>query len=557
MRKVREVLRLKFECGRTHRQISASCGIALGSVTDYVGRAAAAGVTWEEARALSDAEVEARLFRHVGRNEPPARTPIDFGWVHRELTKVAVTMQLLWLEYSEASLARKEPARPYQYSQFCELYTVWRGSLALSLRQVQRAGEKLFVDYSGKRPYIIDATTGEARAVELYVAVLGASSYTFAEATLTQQKEEFAASTVRAFEYFGAAPGVLVPDQLRSAVSGPDRYEPDINPTYLEMAQHYGVAVIPARPRKPKDKAKVENGVLIVQRWILACLRNRTFFSLEELNVAIAELLEKLNTRPFKKLEGCRRSAFEAIDRPAMRPLPPTRYEFADWTKERVPPDYHVPFDDRFYSVPHMLVGVRVELRTTVSTVEVLHASERVASHVRSYAAPGTLVTRDEHKPERHRAVRTLPPERMLAWATSIGPSVARVVELMLARYPHPEQAHRASLGMVRCAERFGALRAEAACARALAVAGSDGPTRKYIETILQRGFDSAPMPTVTDDAPPSLVHGNIRGGDYYDKEETRDHRRDDSEVDRNEAADDGVGATRVARDGTGQSAII
>jgi transposase len=317
MRKIREVLRLKNELGLGHRAIAASCAIAKGSVCDYLKRAAKAGLTWEQARELSDAEVESRLFRHIDRNEPNARVPIDFVWVHRELRRAGVTLQLLWLEYQE-STARAGGGRgsAYQYSQFCDLYASFRSRLEPSMRQVHRAGEKAFVDYSGKKPHIVDRETGEVIEVELFVMVLGASNYTYAEATRTQKLGDFVASNVRAFAYLGCVPEVLVPDQLRSAVSGPHRYDPDVNPTYLEMAQHYGVAIIPARPRKPKDKAKVEVGVQIAQRWILACLRNRTFFSLDELNAAIAELLERLNGRRFQKLDGCRRSAFESIDRP-------------------------------------------------------------------------------------------------------------------------------------------------------------------------------------------------------------------------------------------------
>jgi transposase len=331
MRQIREVLRLKFERGLSHRGISASTGISKGSVADYLDRAAQAGLSWEQARELDDTEVEHRLFKLVGRNEPPARAAIDLNWVHRELRKTGVTLQLLWMEYRDAVAALRPETTAYQYSQFCDLYAAFRSRVDLSMRQVHRAGEKVFVDYSGKKPVIHDAETGEVIEVELFVATLGASSYTYVEATRTQKLLDFTASTIRAFEFFGCVPKIVVPDQLRSAVSGPDRYDPDINPTYAELAQHYSTVIIPARARKPKDKAKVENAVLVAQRWIMACLRNRKFFSLDELNQAIAELLEKLNSRPFQKLDGCRRSAFESIDRPAMQPLPAKRYEIGEW----------------------------------------------------------------------------------------------------------------------------------------------------------------------------------------------------------------------------------
>lgn len=556
MRKVREVLRLRYVCGCTQRQIRASCGLSAGAVHDYLSRAERAGVTWEVVATLSDAEVDARLFRNVGRNEPPARAPIDCAWVHRELCKTAVTLQLLWTEYADAARSRSDGARPYQYSQFCDRYAAWKATLAISMRQVHRAGEKAFVDYSGKKPVIVDPETGEVRAVELFVVVLGASNYTYVEATLTQKLDDFVASTIRALEYYGCVPQVLVPDQLRSAVRGPDRYEPDINATYLEMANHYCVAVIPARPRKPRDKPKVEGGVLIAQRWILACLRNRIFLGLDELNVAIAELLEKLNARPFQKLEGCRRSAFESIDRPAMKSLPSTRYEKADWKWAKVNIDYHIAFDDRLYSAPCTLIGARVEVRATVSTVEILHGNERVASHRRSYGPKGTFVTCEEHRPKAHRGHTAWPPDRMIAWASTFGPAVARVVELMMARYPHPDSAYRACLGMMRCAEKYGARRTDTACARALAVAGSVGPTRKHVEAMLKRGLDRAPEPNIAI-APPSFAHENVRGGDYYDKEETRDHGRNDPEAQRDEDAHHGEGAAGAARGSSRQSTLF
>ena len=526
MRKVREVLRLRFEVGCSQREIQASTGLSKGSVSDYLKRAAACGVGWAEARSLSDADVEARLFRTVGRNEPAGRTPIDWSWVHVELRRPGVTLLLLCAEYQRAARERDDGTRPYQYSQFCDLYNAWRKTLAYSMRQVHRAGEKLFVDYSGKKPHVVDPKTGEVTEVELFVAVLGASNYTFAEATRSQKKDEFVASTIRALEYIGGVPELVVPDQLRSAVSGPDRYDPELNPTYLELAQHYGFAVIPARPAKPRDKAKVEGGVLIAQRWILACLRNRTFFSLDELNEAIAALLEKLNARPFQKLEGCRRSAFEALDRPALKPLPGHRYERADWEKGKVHVDYHVEFDDRFYSVPCSLIGARVEIRATTAVVEILFRGQRVASHLRSFGRKGTFVTCDSHKPKRHADYGEWPPERMLDWAASIGPSVRAVVEKIFARYPRPELGYRPFLALTRDAKTFGHHRLDAACARGLALAGPYGPTRKSIHAILARNLETAPLPEdTTPPLPPRNPHDNIRGPNYFDqKEETGDH---------------------------------
>lgn len=384
MRQIKEVFRLKHAAGCNHRQISAAVGISKSSVSEYLARAEKQGLPWEVVQEMTDAELEARLFSQPDRNPPAARAPIDMQWLHRELKRTGVTLQLLWLEYQEGVTDRHDGTRAYQYSQFCELYRDFVKRLHPSMRQVHRAGEKAFVDYSGKKPVIVDAATGEVTEVELFVMVLGASSYTYAEATLTQTLPDFTASHVRAFEYCGCVPALVVPDQLRSAVAHPDRYDPTINATYIEMARHYGIGIIPARPGKPKDKAKVEAGVLLAQRWIMARLRNRTFFSLQELNEAIAELLEDLNTRPFQKLEGCRRSAFESIDRPAMKPLPATRYELAQWKQCGVNIDYHVDCEERLYSVPCALISQRVEIRWTGSTVEVFHGGQRVAKYTRN-----------------------------------------------------------------------------------------------------------------------------------------------------------------------------
>ncbi len=523
MRKIREVLRLKFECGCTHRQIAASCGIGVATVSDYLQRARDRGVAWADALLLTDTELDARLYGRAQFAVATERAPIDFELVHRELRRTGVTLQLLWSEYVDAAQARGGDEEPYQYSQFCEHYKRWRARLDVVMRQVHRAGERAFIDYSGKRPAIIDVQTGEIVEVELFVMVLGASNYTYVEATRTQRVPDFISSIVRGLEFFGGVPEVLVPDQLRSAVRGPDRYDPDINTTLLELAAHYDSAIIPARPRKPRDKAKVETGVLIAQRWILARLRHRKFFDLEELNTAIAELVEELNARPFKRLPGCRRSAFESIDRPALKPFPARRFEASQWVRARVNIDYHVAFDDRLYSVPHALVGERIEIRATASTVEILHAGQRVASHRRSYALRGTAITEECHRPESHRAYGKWPPERVLGWAAKLGPNVHRVAEMTLAQYPRPEMGFRAVLGLIRTGERHGAARFDVACARALAVSGSSPPRRKYIEALLKRGIERAPAPHPDD--PPSLgMHENIRGGSYYEKDKHHAH---------------------------------
>jgi len=518
MRKIREVLRLKLEQSRGHREIAASCSIGVATVSEYLRRARDSGVSWEAAQQLSDAELDAKLFPKAQYAAVVERAPIDFDWVHRELRRTGVTLQLLWSEYVQ-SVPQSAGHEPYQYSQFCARYVAWRKKLDVVMRQVHRAGEKSFIDYSGKRPSIIDAQTGEARQAELFVMVLGASSYTFAEATLTQKVLDFVGSVTRGLSFFGGVPEILVPDQLRSAVTGPDRYDPDINATLVELGKHYGTTIIPARPRKPRDKAKVETAVLVVQRWILARLRHQRFFSLEDLNVAIAELVVELNQRAFRRLDGSRRSAFEAIDRPALKSLPPKRFEPFQWRKARVNIDYHVAFDDRHYSVPHTLIGERIELRATAMTVEIFHGGQRVFSHRRSFGPKGTSVTCEHHRPQSHADYGKWPPERVVAWAGSIGPSVARVAQMTLASYPRPEMGYRPVLGIIRAGERYGAARFDAACARALAVSGQTAPRRKFIEALLKQKLEHAPL-AEAEPTRPLGHHKNVRGGAYYDKGE-------------------------------------
>jgi transposase len=532
MRKVREILRLRHEQGLTQRQISASTGVSKGAVGEYLRRADEAGLSWEQARPLDDGAIEARLFRMVGRNEPSRRVPIDFPWVHRELRRTGVTLQQLWIEYREAaaSVGAVSGAAPYSYSQFCDRYATFRAKVDVTMRQVHRAGEKLFIDYSGKKPHIWNPETGEAIEVELYVAVLGASNYTYAEATRTQKLEDFCASTVRAFEFIGGVPKIAVPDQLRSAVSGHERYDPEINPTYAEMAEHYSVAIIPARAGEPRDKAKVEGGVLIAQRWIVACLRNHTFFTLEDLNAAIAALLDRLNNRPFQKLDGCRRSAFESIDRPALQQLPAARWELGRWKKARVNIDYHVDYDGRLYSVPHNLVGEMADLRVTTTVVEIFLRGRRVASHARMWGPKGSASTVPEHRPHSHREYGAWPPSRLISWGKTIGPSVAELVEYFLNSRTHPESAYRTCMALIRNSKGHAPARFDAACQRSIAIGSR---TRQSVMAILKSGLEAAPLPDTSEPAP-GVVHENVRGGAYYDRKETQTHdrRRDDPKTD-------------------------
>ncbi|RDB42901.1 IS21 family transposase [Halomonas sp. DQ26W] len=504
MRTITEVLRLKYDAGLSHEKIARACGLSKGVVSKYVSLAQVAGVTWPLPDGTDETALEARLF--------PAKTPPvrfsapDYFQVHQALKRKGVTLQLLWAEYVEA-----HGDKAHRYSQFCHHYRAWRGRQRRSMRQVHRAGEKLFIDYCGPTVPIINQATGEVRNAQVFVAVLGASSYTYAEATWSQALPDWIGSHQRAFQFLGGVPELLIPDNLKSAVTRACRYESQLNTTYAEMAQHYQVAVLPARPYKPKDKAKAEAAVLLVERWILARLRHHTFFTLVMLNQAIAELLDDLNRRPFQGREESRRDLFEAIDRPVLRPLPETPYEFAEWRKARPGIDYHLDIDKRLYSVPHSLVGQVLEVRLTHAMVEVFHKGHRVAAHPRH--AQGRFSTLAEHMPKRHQAHRDWSPSRFLEWAKGIGVATLEMTQRQLQDRPHPEHGYRACLGLLQLSRRYGKDRLEQACAHALAI-----PTTRYasVASILKQGLDRQPqvrLPDTPDDLPP---HTNVRGAEYY-----------------------------------------
>ena len=409
MRKIRELLRLKYDLGRSHREIARSLGIAASTVSDYVRRASAAGFSWPLPEGLDDAALEAVLFPAP----PPSRVPRpEPNWeqVHRELRRhKGVTLQLLWLEY------RAVHPNGYQYSWFCERYRAWRGRIDVVMRQVYRAGEKAFVDYAGPKFEVVDRETGEARDVMVFVGVLGASNHTFVDVTRSRSLPDWTMSHVRMFEFWGGVPELVIPDNEKAAVHKASRYEPDLNPTYQELATHYGTTVLPARPRAPRDKAKAETAVQHVERWVMAPLRNHKFFSLGELRDAIGPLLAALNERPFKKTDGSRRSWFEDLDRPALKRLPAQRYEYAEWRKARVNIDYHIQVEHALYSVPHPLARCEVDVRLTAQTVEIFHKHRRVAAHLRIHRRGG-YATERSHMPASHRAHAGWTPSRLIAW---------------------------------------------------------------------------------------------------------------------------------------------
>jgi len=508
MRKTREILRLIWSCKQSRRDTARTCGVGKSTVDATINRATAAGLSWPLPLAFDDETLERRLY-------PPTVNPVsrklsqpDWQSMHDELAKhKKLTLMLLWQEYKEGTPSG------YQYSQFCELYRQWRKKLDCSMRQEHRAGEKFFVDYSGQTVPIVDTSTGEIRAAQLFVGVMGSSNQTYVEATWTQSLADWTGSHARAFAFLGAVPHCLVPDNLLSAVNKTCRYEPDVNPTYAELADHYGTAIVPARVRHPKDKAKVEGGVLIAQRFILASLRNRTFFSLAEANAAIRERLVLLNNRPFRKLPGCRQSRFEEIDLPAMLALPVTPYKYAQWKKARVHIDYHIELEGHFYSIPHRLVKEQVDVRYTETTVECLSKGNRVASHARSFVR-GRHTTIQEHMPKAHQEYAAWTPERIISWAAQNGAATAQVVENIMSRKVYPEHGFRSCMGIISLAKRYTKERLEAACERAVTIKGA---TYKSIKSILENNLDQQPLPRQMDILP--LVHENIRGTDYYNDE--------------------------------------
>ncbi len=508
MQHIREVLRLKHDVGLGIRPISRSLGLSRNTVRDYLARAQSAGLSYPLPPGLTDAELEKRLYPVPSVPATPVRPMPDCAYIHQEFLdykkKYALTLQQLWIEYKD------EHPTGYEYTQFCEYYRRWLGKRDLVMRQNHRPGERLFVDYTGGLS-ILSPDTGEIIPTNLFVAVWGASNFTYAEASLTQSLPDWIGAHTRALTFFGCVPRVTVPDNLKSGVHKADFYDPIINPTYAEFAEHYGLAVLPARPYKPRDKAKVENGVLVSKRWILAVLRHRVFHSLAELNAAIRDLLTKLNNRKMRKTQKSRHELFMELDRPAALPLPEKPYIYADWEKHTVNIDYHIEVDRHYYSVPNRLRGEEVHVRLTATTVEILHNNQRVAAHVRSHRK-GLHTTLPHHMPPAHRAFAEWSPSRMVAWAQKTGPALGQLVTEILKSYSFPEQGYRASLGIIRAAKQFPVARAEAAARRA--VQFHLFRCRDF-RAILEQGLDKTD-PASTGSSAVLPLHENIRGEAYY-----------------------------------------
>lgn len=508
MRKIKEILRLHFEQKLGQRQIARSINASQSTVHDYLARMKEAGLSWPLDPDWDEARIEQALF-------PPGQAPArsskrqqpDFAHFRAQLAEHRdLTLELIWEEYIEQN------PDGYCYSWFCKRYRRWKKQQDVVLRQDHKPGEKLFLDWAGAT-IPIHQPDGATRPAAVFVSALGASSYTYAEAVEDQQMANWLKVQMSALEFYGGTPQLLVPDNTKTGVTRACIYEPDLNPTYQEFAAHYKVAVMPTRPRKPRDKAKVESAVQVVQRWIVMRLRNRRFFSVAQINEAIHELLVYLNNRPFRKRrDESRASLFQKLDKPALGPLPASRYDLSQWAQARVNIDYHVAFDGNWYSVPYTLTGEAVEVRSTPATVEIFHRGKRVASHLRSRGRSQSIC-QHEHRPKSHQAHLEWPPSRMIDWATKVGRHTGQLVGRILESKPHPEMGYRACLGIIRLAAKYSPERVEHAAERAL-VTGA--VSYQSIKSILRNGLDS--QPSVINAPPPRLSpdHENLRGPQYF-----------------------------------------
>lgn len=506
MYKIKQILRLSYEAKLSQHQIAKSLSLSCGVVNKYLQYAATKGLRWPLPDEFDDEEYLRKLLLATNKAPVSKKPSIDFKEIHQELKRKSVTLQLLWEEYKAVTPSA------VSYPQFCLLYRNWNKTQPRSMRQSHKAGDKVFVDYAGQTVKVIDPDTGEVREAQIFVGVLGASNYTYAEATWTQRLADWISSHIRMLEFFGGVPALIVPDNLRSGVSKACRYEPDINPTYADFIEYYNAAVLPTRPVKPKDKAKVEVAVLIVERWILARLRNQQFLGLAELNNAIRQLVQILNQKPFKKLPGSRATAFAEIDQPELKALPNYPYEYTNCKQARVNIDYHVELERHYYSVPYQLIGKEIMLRYTENRVECWLQGKQVALHVRSYKQ-GSHTTITEHMPKSHQACMTWTPGKFLNWAANIGSSTLRLVKHLLESKPHPEQGYRSCLGLLNLSKKFGNPRLEKACNHAWQLGAK---TRHSVASILEHNLENTSNNKEFVISAMPISHENVRGKDYY-----------------------------------------
>lgn len=506
MRQLREILRLRLHAKLSMRQIRDSLRLSLGAIQKAVSKAEALELDWDAIEQLDDPHLAAKIYPQADTAKSSHKVLPDWIEIYQELKRKGMTKQLLWEEYTQ-----QYPNRSFSYPQYCLLYRSWLKKQRRSMRQTHKAGEKLFVDYAGQTVPIVSHNTGEIRTAQVFVAVLGASNYTFCEATWSQKLPDWINSHVRAFDFIGGVPAIVVPDNLKSAVTKACRYDPDLNPSYQQLAAHYGTALVPARPLKPKDKAKAEVGVQIIERWILARLRHHTFFSLGELNVCIKALLKEVNNKPFKQLKGTRQQWFESIDKPALLPLPKHVYQYTDIKTVKVNIDYHIQYDDHFYSIPHHLVGEKIELHAKEFLIEIYFHNKRITSHARKYTSG--MTTESEHMPVKHEKHHKWTPDRLMNWAKDIGDEVLLWIKTVLNQRQHPEQAYRVCLGLLNLSRRYPAQRLNKACA----IANKNSLYKlKHIKDILLSNQDQ--LVSEAKESLPNLpqAHENIRGPESF-----------------------------------------
>jgi len=450
LRDIKKIIKLYYSKTLSLRQIGNSLNKPKSTVADYIIRFERSGLSLSDCAAKSSEEIYAALFPEE-RKRPKTRLQKilpDPAKIHLELKKKYVTRELLWEEYKALY-----PDNHYGYTHFCNFYKAWHKRINVSMRINHKAGEKLLIDFSGLKWEYIDKETGELIDVEIFVATLGASGYTYAEATLNQTKPSLIETCSNAFEFFDGITEILVPDNLKSAVTKADLYEPDLNETFQDMADHYGSVVIPARPGRAKDKAKVELSVKLVQRWILARLRHRQFFSLAELNQAIFELLEYFNNRIIKRYGKSRLELYLELDKPVLKPLPTQRYIFREFKFCKVNIDYHVQVEGCFYSVPYQLAGLRVSAIYTINNVEIFHNNKRVAVHVRLYKK-GSFSTKEEHMASSHRIYAKWSPSRLIKWGETFGIYTGELIVEILRSKPHPEMGFRSCMAILSTAKK-------------------------------------------------------------------------------------------------------
>ena len=500
MRQIKDVLRLKLELHHSHQHIATSLGISKGVVTKYIKLANTAGLHWPQIQTMDEMALHQLLMGGAPTRASAFVAP-DYAKVRQELQRKGMTLMLLWQEHSE----RHPDGAIHSYSQFCENYRQFAKTLKRSMRQIHRAGEKLFIDYAGPTVGLTDSSRAH-----IFVSALGASGYTFAYATAHETMADWLGATAQALRFYGGVVELIVPDNPKAMIANPDRYEPRANDTVLDFARHYGTSVLPARPRHPQDKAKAESAVQVVERWILMRLRHQKFDTVDEVNEAIAPLLKQLNNKPFQKLPGCRASVFAEIDAPALRALPMQAWELATYKTVKVHIDSHIAFEEHYYSVPHALVGQHLEVRATQRTVEVLHRAQRVASHMRS-AHKGKFTTVTEHLPKAHQAHLQWSPERLIHWGHDIGVATGSLVKRMLEKRQHPEHGYRACLALLALAKRYGKPRLEAACLIALELGTT---TSIHVRDILVNGRDKVAPITAPEWVSPA--HAYVRGPAYY-----------------------------------------